>query len=308
MNIAQGAPRLQITDKKVLAKAEEFLRLVNVKTKARSLGPEVELAKAMVCLDLACALGNCSVDRPTLMKLAGTGEKGYQEAYTVVQSVLQIKTTISVPDLAIKFGCARIQISTQRNLKEFQQKFLAQLSVQQRGACSFQHPAYAAVALFLTALHHHLKIDKQQLLQEVKCSAEKFESVYQQWLELIPRLKPPDVVKKEEQQRKAEKSSGSPKTFVDPGSHLPRDGIHAPPVPDVPQPTPGSEPVPSATAAVPAVVPVAPADDAAVLPRPPPKRTDDDLLREALDDLDAVRRHFPPAKRLKQTTLSFANA
>lgn len=44
--------------------------------------------------------------------------QGYQEAYTVVQSVLQIKTTISVPDLAIKFGCARIQISTQRNLKE----------------------------------------------------------------------------------------------------------------------------------------------------------------------------------------------
>lgn len=66
--------------------------------------PEVELAKAMVCLDLACALGNCSVDRPTLMKLAGTGEKvckGARGSGTLVVAMLATYLPPPQADLSV---------------------------------------------------------------------------------------------------------------------------------------------------------------------------------------------------------------
>ena len=80
MNIAQGAHRLGVTDKKVLSKAEEYLRTLNVKCKTKALASEAELAKSMVCLDLSCQLFGHEYKREQLIKYAGTGEKEYQVA------------------------------------------------------------------------------------------------------------------------------------------------------------------------------------------------------------------------------------
>jgi hypothetical protein len=222
---------LGVTDKKVLSKAEEYLRTLNVKCKTKALASEAELAKSMVCLDLSCQLFGHEYKREQLIKYAGTGEKEYQVAFNMIQSVLKIRTSVSLSHLAIKMGCARVQNMAHRNLQAYQAGFREQLSNHQRATVNFQSPVYPAVALYLTALREKLKIDKAQLISTVNCLPESFESVCKTWIEMFPALKPPELIKKEKQMQKLKESNGEkPRvSYLDTRAGLPKDGIHAPP-------------------------------------------------------------------------------
>jgi hypothetical protein len=248
MNIAQGSCRLSISNPKVISKASEYLRLVDVKSKSRPVTNEIELGKAMVCLDLACQVASQDYDRHKLMKFSGLGEKEYQAAFSAVQSMLRIKATISVPQLAVKFGCARVQAMAQRNLNEFKTKFYQELPAHQRPLCNFDSPAYPAAALYLTALRAQLKIDKDQLLSDVNCHSEAFEGVCAKWIELFPNLKPPEMARKEQQHERARKKAETkdPAAAGAPRGR-PTDGIHAPAQPISPVPVPVPEPAAVAT-------------------------------------------------------------
>jgi hypothetical protein len=202
MDIDRGCSRLNMTDPKVKCKALELLRLFDVKSKSAPLSGAAELAKHMICLDLACQLMQQEYCRPELMKLSGVSEREYSPAFVMVQSVLKIKLPLSIPSVAIKLGCARVQVTAQRNLAEFQNKFRDQLSGTQQQHLSFQqNTAYPAVALYLTALKEKLKVDKLELLRLCNCSMASFDSVVLQFAELLPCLKPPEVIRKEGKER-----------------------------------------------------------------------------------------------------------
>uniref|UniRef100_A0A6U8HBD9 Origin recognition complex subunit 6 n=1 Tax=Eutreptiella gymnastica TaxID=73025 RepID=A0A6U8HBD9_9EUGL len=346
MNIEQGAQRLNVTDKKVLSKAEEYLRLLVVKCKTRGLAAEAELAKPMVCLDLACQLLGQDYQRDQLIKYSGTGEKEYQTAFGMIQSVLKIKMPVSLQQLAIKFGCARIQSAAQRNLQAFQVKFRGQLNHHQRASLNFRSSAYPACALYLTALKEKLKVDKDRLLLTVNCLPETFDSVCTQWIELFPNLKPPELVRKEQQLQKLKDKALKDKTntgdkptttFVDTGKRrLPTDGIHAPAAPDDQPPKRHRARSPEADGDPSGAEDVVDASEGSAPPPPPApracKRTNSELFDELCDRYGADGPSEegpwqgataasqgappqqppppppPPTKKLKQATLSFGPA
>ncbi|XP_036876666.1 origin recognition complex subunit 6 isoform X2 [Manis javanica] len=98
------APRLGITEPKVLRKAEEYLRLSQVKCTGLS-AHTTETSNAVMCLDLAASYMKCPMDRAYLIKLSGLNKKMYQSCFKSFECLLGLNSNVGIRDLAVQFGC-----------------------------------------------------------------------------------------------------------------------------------------------------------------------------------------------------------
>uniref|UniRef100_A0A8C0KAE3 Origin recognition complex subunit 6 n=1 Tax=Canis lupus dingo TaxID=286419 RepID=A0A8C0KAE3_CANLU len=98
------AARLGIAEPEVLRKAEEYLRLSQVKCAGLS-ARTTETSSAVMCLDLAASCGKCPLDRAYLIKLSGLNKKMYQSCLKSFECLLGLKSSIGIRDLAVQFSC-----------------------------------------------------------------------------------------------------------------------------------------------------------------------------------------------------------
>eukprot|EP00997_Jenningsia_sp_PLL12_P003239 NODE_1594_length_1120_cov_35.116713_g1299_i0.p1 GENE.NODE_1594_length_1120_cov_35.116713_g1299_i0~~NODE_1594_length_1120_cov_35.116713_g1299_i0.p1 ORF type:complete len:161 (-),score=33.02 NODE_1594_length_1120_cov_35.116713_g1299_i0:545-1027(-) len=136
----------------------------------------------------------------------------------MIQNMLCIQLPISLPELAMKFGCMCVLQSTQRTLTEFQSRFRETLNCDQKLHLNFRNPAYPAAALYLVAIKAKLRVDKALLVKDVNCEVESFEAICSQFLEYFPSLKPAEVVQREKRTHTAPKT-----TYVQVVSETPKD-------------------------------------------------------------------------------------
>uniref|UniRef100_A0A5F9C5U3 Origin recognition complex subunit 6 n=1 Tax=Oryctolagus cuniculus TaxID=9986 RepID=A0A5F9C5U3_RABIT len=98
------APRLGLSDPDLLRKAEEYLRLSQLKCVGLS-AHTTETSNAVMCLDLAASCMKYPLDRAYLIKLSGLNKKMYQSCLKSFECLLGLNSNIGIRDLAVQFSC-----------------------------------------------------------------------------------------------------------------------------------------------------------------------------------------------------------
>ncbi|GLU17087.1 hypothetical protein SLE2022_334830 [Rubroshorea leprosula] len=178
MDLSDIAKKLGLSEhKRLIRKAAELRRLCDVQFDSSVIGVG-EICKAVICLEIAATrFGEVLFDKSRAIKLSGMSEKAYIRSFNSLQNGLNIKTTVDVRQLGIQFGCVRLVPFVIKGLSLYKERFLASLPASRQGTADFTRPVFTAVAFYLCARKHKLKIDKTKLIEVSGSSESEFSSV-----------------------------------------------------------------------------------------------------------------------------------
>jgi origin recognition complex subunit 6 len=116
-------------------------------------------------------------DRKSAIQMSGMSEKAYMRSFNAMQNSLGVKLTLDVRELAIRFGCVRLIPFVQKGLSLYKERFLAALPASRRVNTDFNRPVFTAVAFYLCAKRHKLKVDKSKQIEVCGTSESEFGTV-----------------------------------------------------------------------------------------------------------------------------------
>ncbi|KAH7570112.1 hypothetical protein JRO89_XS05G0046200 [Xanthoceras sorbifolium] len=150
MDLSDIAKKLRLSESKQLVrKAAEFRRLCDVQFDSSVIGVG-EVCKAIICLEIAATRFDVIFDRQAAIKLSGMSEKAYNRSFNSLQNSIGFK---------------------------YKDRFLASLPASRRASADFSRPIFTAVAFYLCAKKHKLKIDKLKLIEVCGTSESEFSKV-----------------------------------------------------------------------------------------------------------------------------------
>ncbi|KAE9458615.1 hypothetical protein C3L33_09488, partial [Rhododendron williamsianum] len=177
MDVTDIAKKLGLSESKpVIRKAAELRRLCDIQFDCSVIGIG-EICKAVICLEIAATRFDVMVDRQSAIKLSGMSEKAYNRSFNAMQNGLGVKNKLDIRELAIRFGCVRLIPFVQRGLSQYKDQFLKSLPATRRASADFTRPVFTAVAFYLCAKKHKLKVDKMKLIELCGTSECEFSSV-----------------------------------------------------------------------------------------------------------------------------------
>ncbi|XP_050902935.1 origin of replication complex subunit 6 [Lathyrus oleraceus] len=177
MDISEIAKKLGFSDSKILIrKAAELRRLCDVQFDFSIIGVG-EVAKAIICMDIAATRLGVLFYRSSAVKLSGMSERAYIKSYNSLHNGIGVKLKLDVRELSIRFGCVRIIPYVRDGLKLYKDRFLASLPTARRASADFTRPVFMAVAFYLSAKRQKLKVDKIKLIELCGTSESEFSSV-----------------------------------------------------------------------------------------------------------------------------------
>ncbi|XVE53250.1 hypothetical protein DITRI_Ditri02bG0189000 [Diplodiscus trichospermus] len=178
MDLSDIARKLGLSEYKLLVrKAAELRRLCDVQFDSSIIGVG-EVCKAIICLEIAATrFGEVIFDRQKAIKLSGMSEKAYNRSFNSLQNGLNIKTTLDIRELGIQFGCVRLIPFVKKGLSLYKDRFMASLPASRQASADFSRPVFTAVAFYLCAKKHKLKIDKVRLIEVCGTSESEFSCV-----------------------------------------------------------------------------------------------------------------------------------
>ncbi|KAL4319891.1 hypothetical protein GQ457_18G025310 [Hibiscus cannabinus] len=178
MDLSDIARKLGLSQHKMLVrKAAELRRLCDVQFDSSIIGVG-EVCKAVICLEIAATrFGEVIFDRQKAVKLSGMSEKAYNRSFNSLQNGLNIKTTLDIRELGIQFGCVRLIPFVKKGLSLYKDRFMASLPASRQASADFTRPVFTAVAFYLCAKKHKLKIDKDRLIEVCGTSESEFSCV-----------------------------------------------------------------------------------------------------------------------------------
>ncbi|KAG5059427.1 hypothetical protein JHK87_000456 [Glycine soja] len=207
MDVSELAKKLGLSDSKlVVRKAAELRRLCEVQFDSSVIGVG-EVAKSIICLEIAAMRLSILFDRSSAARLSGMSERAYIRSYNSLHNGLGVKFVflhflfvqlfflslffihltkclfgdfrmkLDVRELAIQFGCVRIITLVRDGLKLYKDRFVSSLPASRRASADFTRPVFTAVAFYLCAKKHKLKVDKLKLIELCGTSESEFSSV-----------------------------------------------------------------------------------------------------------------------------------
>ncbi|KAG5062740.1 hypothetical protein JHK85_003923 [Glycine max] len=177
MDVSELAKKLGLSDSKLLVrKAAELRRLCDVQFDSSVIGVG-EVAKSLICLEIAATRLGVLFDRSSAVRLSGMSERAYIRSYNSLHNGLGVKMKLDVRELAIQFGCVRIIPFVRDGLKLYKDRFVSSLPASRRASADFTRPVFTAVAFYLCAKKHKLKVDKLKLIELCGTSESEFSSV-----------------------------------------------------------------------------------------------------------------------------------
>uniref|UniRef100_A0A8C6ZQT0 Origin recognition complex subunit 6 n=2 Tax=Nothoprocta perdicaria TaxID=30464 RepID=A0A8C6ZQT0_NOTPE len=153
------AARLGLADPAVVRKAEELLRLAQV----RGAGLVAQLtatSSAVLCLELAAALMKRPVDKTYFVKLSGLSKTAYQSSARSLECLLGLSSSLGLRDLAVQFCCTEAVSTASQML----QRYESSLSEAQQTDLDFSKPLFTTAALFTACRQLKLKVDKSKMV------------------------------------------------------------------------------------------------------------------------------------------------
>ncbi|KAF5939085.1 hypothetical protein HYC85_023344 [Camellia sinensis] len=177
MDITDIANKLGLSDSKhVIRKAAELRRLSDIQFDSSVIGIG-EICKAIICLEIAATRFEVMCDRQSAIRLSGMSEKAYIRSFNAMQNGLGVKNKLDIRELGIQFGCIRLIPFVQRGLSLYKDRFLKSLPATRRASADFTRPVFTAVAFYLCAKKHKLKVDKIKLIELCGTSESEFSSL-----------------------------------------------------------------------------------------------------------------------------------
>ncbi|KAJ4846376.1 Origin of replication complex subunit 6 [Turnera subulata] len=184
MDLSDLANKLGLSESKhLLRKAAELRRLCDVQFDSSVIGVG-EVCKAVICLEIAATRLQVIFDRQAAIRLSGMSEKGYNRSFNSLQNSIGVKTKLDIRELGIQFGCVRLIPFVKKGLALYRDRFLASLPASRQGGADFTRPVFTAVAFYLCAKKHKLKVDKLKLIEVCGTSESEFKNVATSMIDL----------------------------------------------------------------------------------------------------------------------------
>ncbi|GLC56443.1 hypothetical protein PLESTB_001105300 [Pleodorina starrii] len=167
MDIKQLARSLGVTQQPAISRATELLRLLKLKVPG-SLG-QGEICRPAVCLELACQTtpGSKLPVRDEFIRYSCSAPKVYNEMFTRIQRLLDVRPALELRELVTLFGCSQLHDNTQQLLRTYKSRVLDSLSESERARADLTRPALLAAAFLLTAKKARAKVDRSALLAKM---------------------------------------------------------------------------------------------------------------------------------------------
>jgi len=154
--IVEFGKRLGITSDKTIRKAQEYERLIQLKTAGISKFKVQGASRQIVCLDLASEAENASIDKELLLKLSGLKKSVYNSSKQMVKQVLGIIGEISFKDSCVQLGCPEIVEEAEKLLKMYQ-------NTSGNDKKDLDHPGFKAAVLMALSKIKKLGVDRMKL-------------------------------------------------------------------------------------------------------------------------------------------------
>ncbi|XP_055674445.1 origin recognition complex subunit 6 isoform X2 [Falco peregrinus] len=187
------AARLGLTEPGVIRKAEEYLRLSQV----RCLGFMAQVtatSAAVMCLDLAASFMKQPVDRSYCVKLSGLNKTAYQSFMKSLECLLEVKPRLGMRDLAVQFCCTEAVNTASKIL----QRYESSLSEAQQMDLDLSKPLFTTAALFTACRCLKVKVDKTKMLAASGVKKAIFDRLCSQLEKISKQLSQEDVSQAEE--------------------------------------------------------------------------------------------------------------
>ncbi|NXV56656.1 ORC6 protein, partial [Molothrus ater] len=153
------AARLGLAEPALLRKAEEYLRLSQVKCTGL-MAQMTATSSAVMCLDLAASFMKQPVDKSYCVKLSGLNKTTYQSSMKSLECLLGVNQRLGMRDLAVQFCCSEA-VNT---ASEILQRYECSLSEAQRADLDFSKPLFVTAALCTACRCLKLKVDKTKMV------------------------------------------------------------------------------------------------------------------------------------------------
>ncbi|KAM4721731.1 origin recognition complex subunit 6 [Rhinophrynus dorsalis] len=152
------APKLGITSSRVIGKAEEYLRLSQVKCIGLS-ARTTATSNAVMCLQLAATSLNQPVDKDYLVRLSGLNKKLYQSCLKSFECLLGVDSKLGIRDLAVQHGCMEAVNTASAILNRYE----SSLPQAQQEDLDLSKPLFISAALYSACRCMKLKVEKNKL-------------------------------------------------------------------------------------------------------------------------------------------------
>ncbi|NXF23928.1 ORC6 protein, partial [Rhodinocichla rosea] len=153
------AARLGLAEPALLRKAEEYLRLSQVKCTGL-MAQMTATSSAVMCLDLAAGFMKQPVDKSYCVKLSGLNKTTYQSSMKSLECLLGVSQRLGMRDLAVQFCCSEAV----NMASEILQRYECSLSEAQRADLDFSKPLFVTAALCTACRCLKLKVDKTKMV------------------------------------------------------------------------------------------------------------------------------------------------
>ncbi|GER49511.1 origin recognition complex subunit 6 [Striga asiatica] len=163
MDMSEIAKKLGLSESKhLIRKAAELRRLADIQFDSSVIGVG-EVCKAVICLEIAASRMDVIFDRQAAIRLSGVSEKAYNRSFNSMQNGIGLKNKLDIRELAIQFGCVRLIPFVHKGMSLYKERFLASLPPSRRNGTDFSRPVFTAVAFYLCAKKHKLKVSTSMM-------------------------------------------------------------------------------------------------------------------------------------------------
>uniref|UniRef100_T1ISA5 Origin recognition complex subunit 6 n=1 Tax=Strigamia maritima TaxID=126957 RepID=T1ISA5_STRMM len=151
--------KLGITDVKVVNKAGEILRLIDIKNLAIPLNGTSKLVAA---LDLAATSLKFHLDRNQAINLAGVGKKNYLTTLQLLDDILNLSPNLSIKDICLQLGCMNVTSEASNIIKRYEEIY------DKHNTVDCRKPMFLVAAVFVACKKTKTRIDQTKLVELAK--------------------------------------------------------------------------------------------------------------------------------------------
>ncbi|XP_064527268.1 origin recognition complex subunit 6 isoform X2 [Pseudopipra pipra] len=182
------AARLGLSGTALLGKAEEYLRLSQVKCTGL-MAQMTATSSAVMCLDLAASFMKQPIDKSYCVKLSGLNKNTYQNSMKSLECLLEVNPRLGMRDLAVQFCCTEAV----NMAAEILQRYESSLSEAQRMDLDFSKPLFLTASLFTACRCLKLKVDKTKMVATSGVKRAIFDRLCNQLEKISQHLRKEDV-------------------------------------------------------------------------------------------------------------------
>ncbi|KAI5638339.1 sodium/hydrogen exchanger family domain-containing protein [Phthorimaea operculella] len=161
-------------EEKLISKAAEFERLLQMKSTANNI---TDIAKVVICLDLAATIYRVDFDQKTAIKCSGLKGPTYLNSRKIIENILELNSDqLTIPSLCLTLQC-NVQDLAQRILEEYKNSSKMELDMNM--------PQYVCMAVYQACRISKIKVPKSKLVDKSQLKPGQWTKLDADWTKFV---------------------------------------------------------------------------------------------------------------------------